>query len=167
MSKISVMECLRDQSFSGGFRRITKQQACLISLKYPLESGWKKLCEDILLSEEEAEEFKKYSVENRKHMTMQIKPFCNRVQVINASPSRDFYNSLAWRKVRYAALRKLGGNCSCCGRSYAKDGVTLHVDHIKPRSLFPHLELDIANLQVLCEDCNIGKGNSDSISWKD
>lgn len=163
--KISVMECLRDPSFSGGFRRITKQQACLISLKYPLSSGWKKVCENILLSETEAEEFMKYSVENRRSMPAQIKPFCNRDQVINTSSSKDFYNSLPWRKIRYAVLRKFGGKCACCGRSSAKDGVTLHVDHIKPRSLFPALELEISNLQVLCEDCNIGKGNSDSISW--
>ena len=26
--------------------------------------------------------------------------------------------------------------------------------------------LDVANLQVLCEDCNLGKGNSDTVDWR-
>lgn len=29
-----------------------------------------------------------------------------------------------------------------------------HVDHILPRSRFPQYELDISNMQVLCEHCN-------------
>jgi hypothetical protein len=41
-----------------------------------------------------------------------------------------------------------------CG---AKDGAP-HIDHIKPRSKYPELELDEDNLQVLCKDCNYGKG---------
>ena len=39
------------------------------------------------------------------------------------------------------------------------DGAKMHVDHIKPRSKYPRLELDFDNLQVLCEDCNLGKSN--------
>ena len=42
----------------------------------------------------------------------------------------------------------------------------IHVDHIKPRSKYPELELDINNLQVLCEDCNIGKSNIDETDWR-
>jgi hypothetical protein len=38
--------------------------------------------------------------------------------------------------------------------------VQIHVDHIKPRSSYPELELDIKNLQVLCRDCNLGKSNT-------
>ncbi|MFC6439812.1 HNH endonuclease [Bowmanella sp. JS7-9] len=33
----------------------------------------------------------------------------------------------------------------------------LHVDHVKPRAKFPELALDINNLQILCETCNLGK----------
>jgi 5-methylcytosine-specific restriction endonuclease McrA len=36
--------------------------------------------------------------------------------------------------------------------------VTLHVDHINPWSLGGETTLD--NLQVLCNACNIGKGNA-------
>ena len=46
----------------------------------------------------------------------------------------------------------------CCERSPI-DGVKLHVDHIKPRSKYHELELDFNNLQILCEDCNLGKLN--------
>jgi 5-methylcytosine-specific restriction endonuclease McrA len=35
----------------------------------------------------------------------------------------------------------------------------MHVDHIKPRRKYPHLALVFDNLQVLCHDCNHGKGN--------
>jgi 5-methylcytosine-specific restriction endonuclease McrA len=53
----------------------------------------------------------------------------------------------------------------CCGAS-AKDGIRIHVDHIKPRSKYPKIELDINNLQILCDDCNIGKGNWDETDWR-
>lgn len=48
----------------------------------------------------------------------------------------------------------------------AKDGVKIHVDHIKPVSLFPMLKYDMDNLQVLCELCNIGKSNTDDTDWR-
>jgi len=35
-----------------------------------------------------------------------------------------------------------------------KDGIKLHVNHIKAISKFPNLRLEKANLQVLCENCN-------------
>lgn len=78
---------------------------------------------------------------------------------------KDFYYTDEWRAVRYEALRINGGKCQCCGRGRAH-GVVLHVDHIKPRSKFPHLELDLSNLQVLCEDCNLGKSNKDATDWR-
>jgi len=37
-------------------------------------------------------------------------------------------------------------------------GTRYHVDHIKPKSKYPDLAYDKTNLQVLCEECNIGKG---------
>jgi 5-methylcytosine-specific restriction endonuclease McrA len=45
-------------------------------------------------------------------------------------------------------------------------GKPLHVDHIKPRSKYPELEYEISNLQILCDDCNLGKGNRDEIDWR-
>lgn len=42
----------------------------------------------------------------------------------------------------------------------------MNVDHIKPRRLFPWLALELKNLQVLCHDCNHGKGNWDQTDWR-
>lgn len=76
----------------------------------------------------------------------------------------SFYESREWLRLRYDALRKSDGSCVVCGRSKF-DGAVLHVDHIKPRSLFPELELEPSNLQVLCAQCNLGKGNRDGTDW--
>lgn len=88
-----------------------------------------------------------------------------RVKKSKKKDRKDFYNSPEWRAVRYAALKLYGAMCQCCGAT-RKDGKIMHVDHIKPRSTHPHLELEITNLQVLCEDCNLGKSNRDSTDWR-
>lgn len=81
------------------------------------------------------------------------------------SPSVRFLESDEWRRVRYQALKRSKGCCECCG-SRGTRGHPLHVDHIKPRSKFPELALVLSNLQVLCEDCNIGKGAWDETDWR-
>ena len=70
----------------------------------------------------------------------------------------SFFNSWEWRSLRYTVLKKYGSTCMCCGAKRS-DGVRMHVDHIKPRSRYPELSLKFSNLQVLCEDCNVGKSN--------
>ena len=80
--------------------------------------------------------------------------------------NENFYDSKEWQKARYFVLRKYGGKCQLCGRSYKEDGIVIHVDHIKPRSKYPELELDKNNLQVLCKDCNLGKMARDEIDWR-
>lgn len=85
--------------------------------------------------------------------------------VEKAKSNSDFYASKEWREIRYKALVLHGASCQCCGAS-RKDGAKLHVDHIKPRSKFPKLELELSNLQVLCEDCNLGKSNKDQTDWR-
>jgi hypothetical protein len=81
-------------------------------------------------------------------------------------PDEDFYNSDAWRKARYQAFARNGNVCQCCGKA-AGGGVVLHVDHIKPRSKYPELALDVDNLQILCRECNLGKSNFDDTDWRD
>lgn len=76
-----------------------------------------------------------------------------------------FYMSREWRKVRYEALLRDGAHCQCCGNK-GGPGHPLHVDHIKPRSVYPELELSLSNLQVLCEDCNLGKLARDDTDWR-
>jgi len=79
--------------------------------------------------------------------------------------SPAFLSSYEWRKVRMQALKKYGARCMCCGATPAA-GAIMNVDHIKPRKLFPDLALDINNLQILCHDCNHGKGNWDQTDWR-
>lgn len=76
-----------------------------------------------------------------------------------------FYESDEWRELRYRALRRGGGCCQCCGARATKDN-PLHVDHIKPRSKYPRLALELSNLQILCKDCNLGKRAWDETDWR-
>ena len=90
----------------------------------------------------------------------------NRPAPLTAAPETDaFLSSYEWRRVRMIVLKRDGAKCACCGAT-RQDGVRLHVDHIKPRKLFPQLALDPSNLQVLCEECNHGKGNWDMTDWR-
>jgi 5-methylcytosine-specific restriction endonuclease McrA len=77
----------------------------------------------------------------------------------------DFLTTFEWRKLRMEALIKYGRRCVCCGAT-PMTGATMNVDHIKPRKLFPELALDINNLQILCHECNHGKGNWDQTDWR-
>lgn len=79
-------------------------------------------------------------------------------------PKEDFYASEQWRTLRFEALQKYGRQCQCCGRR--PPAVVLHVDHIKPRSRYPQLQLQLNNLQILCEDCNLGKSNKSSVDFR-
>lgn len=83
-----------------------------------------------------------------------------------AIESGDFYSTEEWRRLRYRVLRKSDGRCTLCGRSKPEHGVTLHVDHIKPRVHWPELAMVETNLQVLCADCNLGKGATDQRDWR-
>lgn len=58
--------------------------------------------------------------------------------------------------LRYDVLKRDGFRCTICGRS-ASDGVTLHVDHIKPVSKGGKTEM--SNLRTLCDYCNLGKSD--------
>lgn len=60
------------------------------------------------------------------------------------------------RELRYKILKRDNFTCQACGIT-AKDGIKLHIDHIIPISKGGKTTED--NLQVLCEDCNIGKSN--------
>jgi 5-methylcytosine-specific restriction endonuclease McrA len=90
-----------------------------------------------------------------------------RIRMVRGGTVEPFLHTEEWRKLRYQVLRTSDGRCTLCGRSKPKHGVTLHVDHIKPRSGWPELALERTNLQVFCEDCNMGKGNGDCIDWRE
>lgn len=73
-----------------------------------------------------------------------------------------FYKSREWLDLRYRVLRKFGQVCMLCGQDKGR----MHVDHIRPRSKAPALALNFDNLQVLCEECNLGKSNKDSQDFR-
>jgi hypothetical protein len=76
-------------------------------------------------------------------------------------PTENFYNSSNWRNIRLMVFDMYGNKCLKCGNEDF-----LEVDHIKPRSLYPELELDINNLQILCKSCNIKKSNKNEIDYR-
>ncbi len=78
----------------------------------------------------------------------------------------SFYSSKEWSNLKAAAFEKYGNKCACCGRSPLHN-VIMHVDHIKPRSKYPALALDINNLQILCDICNIGKPDKFETQWRE
>jgi len=85
--------------------------------------------------------------------------------------SKRFYQSFAWRRLRYQvlaknALRNSGtAQCELCGTKAAA-GAPLNVDHIVPLSKDWERRLDPTNLQVMCGPCNHGKLNRDDHDWR-
>ena len=70
-----------------------------------------------------------------------------------------FYTSAAWRAVREQALLRDHYICQKClkkaemGKLFTPHPATM-VHHIKPRQLFPELELELDNLGSLCDACH-------------
>ena len=99
------------------------------------------------------------------------KPFLHRTAIGNIDPSyhpslkADFYDSLQWKELRVDILRRDGRRCVYCG-STPQTGAVIHVDHIIPISVDWSRRFDPRNLQVLCADCNQGKGNRYSDDWR-
>ena len=72
----------------------------------------------------------------------------------------SFFESKEWQRLRYETLRR-DRKCVLCGSAE-----NLHCDHVKPRSLYPELALDINNTQTLCKVCNIAKSNLDCVDYR-
>lgn len=139
-----VLETLKSQN--GGY---TKETLALLGVSWPPKRGWKKAL------------LKKVKVHNRKK--------ARRLKAKSQKPVdryAAFYKSADWRRVRYDVLRNNDGRCELCGVS-KHDGARLNVDHIKPLRLHWQLRLNPANLQVLCGQCNHGKGNRDDTDWRE
>lgn len=79
--------------------------------------------------------------------------------------SDAFLSTFEWKALRMQALLLHGAKCQCCGAT-PQTGAVMHVDHIKPRKYFPTLALELSNLQILCGDCNAGKGNWNQTDWR-
>lgn len=80
-----------------------------------------------------------------------------------------FLQSREWQVLRMRALERDGAKCSCCGRRAGREAgveIVINVDHVKPRLRYPELALTLDNLQVLCNLCNRGKGNTFETDWR-
>ena len=77
-----------------------------------------------------------------------------------------FYSSWEWKKLRYRVLKFYGPICMLCGATN-KDGKRIVVDHINPIRRYPKLALSFDNLQVLCNDCNMGKSDCDDSDFRE
>lgn len=123
---------------------------------------------DDLSYRDKVDVLEKWAIENVQGLTYEARVEKGDSKVIVSSScsmsGKDFYKSQVWKTARYFTLRKQRV-CQCCGRG-RPDGIVLHVDHIQPRSIRKDLALNLNNLQVLCEDCNLGKSNKDNTDWR-
>lgn len=110
----------------------------------------------------DSQHFEKNRAKSARELMIQTKKEAFKEAKKKQLPSQEFYRSDAWRQLRYKVFARFGRKCMVCGL----EGGRLHVDHIKPRVRFPELELDINNLQILCEECNIGKLDIDYTDWR-
>jgi 5-methylcytosine-specific restriction endonuclease McrA len=76
--------------------------------------------------------------------------------------TNDFYSTDKWKWMSNKVKRIYGRKCMKCGN----DKGAMHADHILPRSLYPSFEFDIKNLQILCEKCNLEKGNKEQVDYR-
>lgn len=79
-------------------------------------------------------------------------------------PIDKFYKSREWKELRYEVLSESDGYCTCCGKRKGdklESGQHVHltIEHLLPRSKYPVLGLYKPNLEVRCQECNIGKNS--------
>jgi len=102
---------------------------------------------------------------NKKKRVREAESLISPVKVTRPKPKEDFLDSWEWKKLRYEVLKEFGRRCMCCGAT-PETGAVICVDHIKPRHTHSELKLERSNLQVLCYDCNKGKGAWDQTDWR-
>jgi len=131
-------------------------ELCDIFLPVELKNRIEILKWIVILAKEEIGIFpKKQIIQPKKEKIKKEKTKEQKLKIKQKYINRAFYMSMQWRDLRDVVINKYGKRCMRCkflGRS-------CHVDHIFPRSKYPHLELDLDNLQVLCNDCNVKKSN--------
>lgn len=139
-------------------------EAKAFGIPYPLPSGWLRTYATAEINVDAAQRLRKALEKSTASSAQKGLEVLNsawlELKRIPDSNSDEFLNSKAWKRLRFSALKKHGMKCQACGAS-PSTGAVLNVDHILPRRLFPESALQLENLQVLCGDCNEGKGNWD------
>lgn len=89
--------------------------------------------------------------------------------ILDRSFRREFEDLGIGSDIYAEVIVASGHCCAACGRQFSlrRRKPLLHVDHIRPRKLYPHLIYVRSNLQVLCRPCNSHKSAYDGDDWKD
>lgn len=161
---MKVIDYLQAKYGAGTPTTMLACEAKVFGIPYPLQHGWLRTHGQIEVTPDVAQRLA-VALKRSRGSTAQAGLAVLRAAWIElkrqpAANSDDFLQSKAWKRLRLQALNKHGRRCQCCGASPAT-GAVLNVDHVLPRRLFPDLALRLDNLQVLCGDCNEGKGNWD------
>jgi hypothetical protein len=158
-------------------RHFSKEEIERLGFSYPPPTGWLKLARRRLNDDWNNEKDSRHleqllkSERNKaqKDKTGKLSGFYSNKtsfkiageQRLSFSSDKQFYASWEWKELRYKALQKYGAKCMLCGAAEQ-----IVVDHIKPRSKFPSLQLEFDNMQVLCDACNKGKSNKDFTDFR-
>ena len=150
--------------YGNGATTILACEAKALGIPYPTPSGWLKTYAEAEISVDAAQRLRTALLKSNKPSAQDglrvLDAAWIELKRIPDSKSNAFLSSKAWMRLRYQAIKKHGSQCQACGAT-PKTGAVLNVDHILPRSLFPERALQLSNLQVLCSQCNEGKGNWD------
>ena len=145
--------------YGSGATTMLYVEAKAFGIPYPLPSGWMKTYGQAEISIDASKRLRaaleKSDKPSAKDGIKVLDAAWLELKTIPDANGKDFLNSKAWKRLRFQALKR-----QACGASPAS-GAVLNVDHILPRRLFPESALQLENLQVLCGDCNEGKGNWD------
>ena len=60
----------------------------------------------------------------------------------------------AWKAEKWSKQRQCCAECKC-----EIELIGSHIDHIKPLSKYPELNLTLSNLRITCPDCNLKKSD--------
>ena len=157
-----VKDYLQAKYGSGSTTTMLACEAKAFGIPYPLPTGWLRIYGELELTPDVAARLRTALQRSSKPTAVDGLRVLDKAWLeLKRQPdanSDGFLQSKAWKRLRLQALEKHGRRCQCCGASPAT-GAVLNVDHVMPRRLFPDLALRLDNLQVLCGDCNEGKGN--------
>lgn len=79
----------------------------------------------------------------------------------------ELYFNRYYPKIRAVVLSFYPNRCMRCSKEPGTHGVDIHVDHIKPRSVYLISSMDIRNLQILCRYCNMQKSAEHQTDYRD
>ena len=164
-----VKDYLNDK-YGAGATTILYCEARALGIPYPPPAGWLRSYGEAQIDAGAANRLKDALFKSSKPSAEKglevLRSAWIELQKFPAANDAGFLQSKAWKRLRFQALKRHGMKCQACGAG-PSSGAALNVDHIFPRRLFPESALQIENLQVLCADCNEGKGNWDMTDFRE